>query len=337
MQRKILTFATAILIFAVQTAKANASDVTISIDFATLFKSFPDFIHGNGLDIGLTVEYDIDEGGLNIGANYRIEDFGAWNTNPLIPNSVNQELYVQTALYETVTANAVLATSLFNSLLDDGLGFYDTSVTLSLIGTGTINGKPFSLTPSVSYRVEDEKLVASVSGTYNFDLSNRVGFTVGDLFSENTSGELTLRADRLLENGDLEIDGEARWRVNNGESSFRFELDGRFTGLDAGRVSDIFGIREEIEDIGKEIGEDDIGLEELVPAIKLEFGLQPNTVGANSYDVDANIRVEKVSQTAPEPTSVFGLLTLGTLGAASTLKRKLKSSKSTDKELEKAS
>ncbi len=34
----------------------------------------------------------------------------------------------------------------------------------------------------------------------------------------------------------------------------------------------------------------------------------------------------------PEPTSTLGLLALGTLGAASTLKRKLKSSQSTEKE-----
>ncbi|MDJ0545043.1 MAG: PEP-CTERM sorting domain-containing protein, partial [Microcystis sp. M53601_WE4] len=34
----------------------------------------------------------------------------------------------------------------------------------------------------------------------------------------------------------------------------------------------------------------------------------------------------------PEPTSILGLLALGTLGAASTLKRKLKPSKSTEKE-----
>ncbi len=34
----------------------------------------------------------------------------------------------------------------------------------------------------------------------------------------------------------------------------------------------------------------------------------------------------------PEPTSTLSLLALGTLGAASTLKRKLKSSQSTEKE-----
>ena len=38
-----------------------------------------------------------------------------------------------------------------------------------------------------------------------------------------------------------------------------------------------------------------------------------------------------------EPTSILSLIALGTLGAASTLKRKLKSSKSADKELEKVS
>ncbi|NEP89178.1 MAG: PEP-CTERM sorting domain-containing protein [Okeania sp. SIO2C2] len=39
----------------------------------------------------------------------------------------------------------------------------------------------------------------------------------------------------------------------------------------------------------------------------------------------------------PEPTSILGFLTLGTLGTVSTLKRKLNSSKSIDKELEKVS
>jgi len=37
-------------------------------------------------------------------------------------------------------------------------------------------------------------------------------------------------------------------------------------------------------------------------------------------------------QAVPEPTSILSLLALGTLGAASTLKRKLKLSKSTEKE-----
>ena len=41
---------------------------------------------------------------------------------------------------------------------------------------------------------------------------------------------------------------------------------------------------------------------------------------------------DAVKISVPEPTSTFGLLTLGTLGAASTLKRKLKSSKSAEKE-----
>lgn len=40
-------------------------------------------------------------------------------------------------------------------------------------------------------------------------------------------------------------------------------------------------------------------------------------------------------QPVPEPSSTLGLFALGTLGAASTLKRKLKSSKSSERELEK--
>lgn len=43
------------------------------------------------------------------------------------------------------------------------------------------------------------------------------------------------------------------------------------------------------------------------------------------------------TNTIPEPSSVLGLLALGTIGAASTLKRKLKPSKSTEKETEKIS
>ncbi|MFM6788793.1 MAG: PEP-CTERM sorting domain-containing protein, partial [Microcystis panniformis] len=43
------------------------------------------------------------------------------------------------------------------------------------------------------------------------------------------------------------------------------------------------------------------------------------------------------STSTPEPTSTIGLLALGTLGAASTLKRQLKSSKSSEKETTKVS
>ncbi len=43
------------------------------------------------------------------------------------------------------------------------------------------------------------------------------------------------------------------------------------------------------------------------------------------------------NENIPEPSSILSLLALGTLGAASTLKRKLKSSKSIEKEVEKAS
>ena len=42
-------------------------------------------------------------------------------------------------------------------------------------------------------------------------------------------------------------------------------------------------------------------------------------------------------KSVPEPTSILSFLAFGTLGAASTLKRKLNLSKSADKELEKVS
>ncbi|NET44749.1 hypothetical protein [Okeania sp. SIO2B3] len=57
--------------------------------------------------------------------------------------------------------------------------------------------------------------------------------------------------------------------------------------------------------------------------------------GSNDLNVSSSldIEVEKI----PEPTFTLSFLALGTLGAASTLKRKLKSSKSSEKELEKVS
>ena len=57
----------------------------------------------------------------------------------------------------------------------------------------------------------------------------------------------------------------------------------------------------------------------------------------NSTDTMTEITFGLISPSVPEPSSILSLLALGTLGAASTLKRKLKPSKSTEKELEKVS
>jgi len=44
-----------------------------------------------------------------------------------------------------------------------------------------------------------------------------------------------------------------------------------------------------------------------------------------------------VSSSIPEPSSILGIIAFGTLGAGAVLKRKIKPSKSTGKELEKDS
>ncbi|BBH40845.1 hypothetical protein myaer102_34300 [Microcystis viridis NIES-102] len=72
--------------------------------------------------------------------------------------------------------------------------------------------------------------------------------------------------------------------------------------------------------------------------------IQANGTNASSY-LQCRIRSENggadlisyCGETVPEPTSILSLLALGTLGAASTLKRQLKSSKSTEKETTKVS
>jgi len=63
-------------------------------------------------------------------------------------------------------------------------------------------------------------------------------------------------------------------------------------------------------------------------------GKQPSDFKfCNQACIDGTVRILNVSLVhTPEPTSVLSLFALGTLGAASTLKRKLKPSKSTEKE-----
>lgn len=72
-----------------------------------------------------------------------------------------------------------------------------------------------------------------------------------------------------------------------------------------------------------------------VGASKLSMGF--NDGGGGFFDNGEGIKVSVTEIAAPpvsvpEPTSIFGFLALGTLGTASTLKRKLKSSQSTEKE-----
>jgi hypothetical protein len=61
-----------------------------------------------------------------------------------------------------------------------------------------------------------------------------------------------------------------------------------------------------------------------------------NTDDCNTGNQPFIVRDLKITK-VPEPTSTLSLLALGTLGAASTLKRKLKPSKSTEKETTKVS
>jgi hypothetical protein len=59
-----------------------------------------------------------------------------------------------------------------------------------------------------------------------------------------------------------------------------------------------------------------------------------NILGQKGIEYNQVVELQK---RIPEPSSILGLLALGTVGAASTLKCKLKPSKSADKELEKVS
>ena len=58
----------------------------------------------------------------------------------------------------------------------------------------------------------------------------------------------------------------------------------------------------------------------------------PSNTGSDNGRFGPNFQFQVISTSVPEPTSTLGFLALGTLGAASTLKRKLKPSQSTEKE-----
>ncbi|MCA2708503.1 MAG: PEP-CTERM sorting domain-containing protein [Microcystis sp. M015S2] len=66
------------------------------------------------------------------------------------------------------------------------------------------------------------------------------------------------------------------------------------------------------------------------PGFEVAFGTTPNVLASVAFPVTFGT-VQQVQQ-VPEPASLFGLGVLSTLGAASTLKRKLKPSQSIEKE-----
>ncbi|TRU47806.1 MAG: PEP-CTERM sorting domain-containing protein [Microcystis aeruginosa Ma_QC_Ch_20071001_S25] len=70
-----------------------------------------------------------------------------------------------------------------------------------------------------------------------------------------------------------------------------------------------------------------------VSSIRIYNVTDPAGLGWDNFQFD--VATNPVS--TPEPTSTLSLLALGTLGTASTLKRKLKSSKLTEKETTKVS
>jgi hypothetical protein len=67
-----------------------------------------------------------------------------------------------------------------------------------------------------------------------------------------------------------------------------------------------------------------------IPGFEIAFGTSPNVLASVAFPVTFGT-VQQVQQ-VPEPASLFGLGVLSTLGAASTLKRKLKPSQSIEKE-----
>ncbi|WOB66496.1 PEP-CTERM sorting domain-containing protein [Microcystis aeruginosa] len=70
----------------------------------------------------------------------------------------------------------------------------------------------------------------------------------------------------------------------------------------------------------------------LSPSVSGEVGASTLVSVFASVSFPVTFGIAQTAQQVPEPASLFGLGVLGTLGAASTLKRKLKPSKSAEKE-----
>lgn len=148
-----------------------------------------------------------------------------------------------------------------------------------------------------------------------------------------TEGDFASASLSSSESTDLNNLGEMwsfQWYTNStspGTSVFDFTSNPTL-GLDDSQIEQDF--------LSKIVGDPLTGINRVVEPFSFSFDLLiPANTAAEFTGTTINTAEGRVA--APEPASVLGLLALGTLGASSALKRKLKPSKPTEKETIKVS
>jgi len=196
----------------------------------------------------------------------------------------------------------------------------------------------------------DDLIVEIINEDSTVDLSDSIvgaevvvpDFTFNGITPEGEPGFKNLSEDPIIirKNSDVFLETVVPYFIWNGSQLFGFGGDLVLSGAPDGSAFD-----GGLPDLGSDYIDDLISL--LTPLdFKnfFTFRIAPDTdlvqltenftkSGSTGFTNGAGLTQEKI----PEPSSVLGLLALGTLGAASTLKRKLKPSKSTEKETIKVS
>ena len=147
--------------------------------------------------------------------------------------------------------------------------------------------------------------------------------TASGVYTLTFSQSVTLaefQFDALSGNGPLPVETIGSFSISSGLPTLSY-VNLQNTVFDGSTITQVTGV-----DNGKGI----LTVTSASPFTSLSFVHSQNP-GQNGFVIE-RVTVDTTVTTIPESSSTFGLIALGTLGAASTLKRKLKSSKSTGKE-----
>jgi hypothetical protein len=335
-----------------QSAGANGDHLLYGVQYNVKFSTLRDIFIGRGADIGLYTEYrtsgfyngNPDFGDFSIRAELGVRNFGNWDDSPVEIGSV---IKTQTAIYQNVIFGTTLETDFYRG---GDFNLYNGRLDFSATARGTISGNPFTLGYGIGYGFEEGRFTASASGDLVVDDGLELGFGLDDIFGSNSEYRSRVGFRNLLPNGELGLDSNLEWDINtDGLSEIRASVSGLLRGLTPREaVEHYLGLDFEETNrrllaIGRRLGTDIITREDLdrIGYSQIKLGLQltyePQVIDEDKYNVRPNIRLNKSIAQVPETSTVLSLLALGTLGAASTLKRQLKPSQSIEKETTKAS
>lgn len=215
----------------------------------------------------------------------------------------------------------------FPSQIADGL---ITDTGFNWTASGVYQGSAFQWTSSGTYDVATNSLSWSGSGNY----SNSIWSLDGDInWTSDKDFSIAHQTTILLDgnyNSDVTVGrDQGTVKPSIDESDIEYEIERskhRFWGFLWNVDDGVDKVKVKVK--GGKIIENNLTIKKDSTGV----GVNVKLVGG-TFTIDKNeFHKETKIQPVPEPSSTLTLLALGTLGATSTLKRKLKSSKSSEKE-----